>query len=169
MISPAIRQETLLFFLAVLYGAGLAFFYDLLRGLRMAVPHRSGAVSVEDFLYWIAAGFGTFLLAFSVSDGVLRFYGGVGIALGALFYLETISRWIRKGARAFFGFFYFFVRSMSDFVNKILDKIRKGIEIRKKKRYNKTDKLHGKKKTAEQRGVRNGRKKKNRKKETKQK
>ena len=69
MISPAIRQETVIFLLAALHGIFLALWYDVLRGLRSAVPHDGFAVSIEDFFYWIIAGFLTFLMAFSVSEG----------------------------------------------------------------------------------------------------
>ena len=64
MISPAIRQETVIFLLAALHGIFLALWYDVLRGLRSAVPHDGFAVSIEDFFYWIIAGFLTFLMAF---------------------------------------------------------------------------------------------------------
>ena len=51
MISPAIRQETVIFLLAALHGIFLALWYDVLRGLRSAVPHDGFAVSIEDFFY----------------------------------------------------------------------------------------------------------------------
>ena len=49
MISPAIRQETVIFLLAALHGIFLAVGYDVLRGLRKAVTHSGLAVSCEDF------------------------------------------------------------------------------------------------------------------------
>ena len=102
MISPAIRQETVIFLLAALHGIFLALWYDVLRGLRSAVPHDGFAVSIEDFFYWIIAGFLTFLMAFSVSEGVLRGYAAAAMALGALLYLETVSRVVQKLAARFF-------------------------------------------------------------------
>lgn len=160
MISPAIRQETVIFLLAALHGIFLALGYDVLRGLRSAVPHDGFAVSIEDFFYWIIAGFLTFLMAFSVSEGVLRGYAAAAMALGALLYLETVSRAVQKLAARFFCFFYFLLRkaarltvrvllavkhlliccagkSRNRFAAKIHGKEQKRIEIKKKKRYNK--------------------------------
>lgn len=160
MISPAIRQETVIFLLAALHGIFLAVGYDVLRGLRKAVPHSGLAVSCEDFFYWIAAGFLTFLLAFSVSDGVLRGYAAAAMALGALLYLETVSRAVQKLFAGIFGLFCFLAGSIVRFASrgkaevkrfllrrirkkwnyfaaKICGKAQKRIEIKKKKRYNK--------------------------------
>lgn len=78
--------------------------------LRSAVPHDGFAVSIEDFFYWIIAGFLTFLMAFSVSEGVLRGYAAAAMALGALLYLETVSRVVQKLAARFFCFLYFLLR-----------------------------------------------------------
>ena len=160
MISPAIRQETVIFLLAALHGIFLALGYDVLRGLRSAVPHDGLDVSIEDFFYWFIAGFLTFLMAFSVSEGVLRGYAAAAMALGALLYLETVSRAVQKLAARFFCFFYFLLRkavrltvrvllavkhlliccagkSRNRFAAKIHGKEQKRIEIKKKKRYNK--------------------------------
>lgn len=91
MMSEVIRQETIVFLLSVLHGAGLTFCYDLLRALRRAFAHGAAAVSVEDFLFWIAAGFLTFCFAFFRTDGVIRGYVAVGIAIGVILYHFSIS------------------------------------------------------------------------------
>lgn len=160
MISPAIRQETLIFLLAAFHGIFLALVYDVLRGLRKAVPHSALAVSFEDFFYWIAAGFLTFLMAFSVSDGVLRGYAAAAIVLGALLYFETVSRSVQTFSTWLFSPFCFLAgnivrfasegraavkrllfcrirKKWSYFAFKIRGKAQKRIEIKKKRRYNK--------------------------------
>ncbi len=91
MMSEVIRQETAVFLLSVLHGAGLTFVYDLIRALRRAVGHSLTAVSAEDLLFWIAAGFSTFCFVFFRTDGVIRGYVAVGIALGAILYHFSIS------------------------------------------------------------------------------
>ena len=100
MMSQVIRQETIVFLTAVLHGAVLAFFYDLLRALRRVFPHSLTVISAEDFLFWIAAGFLTFCLLFQETNGVIRCYVAVGAALGVIFYLNVPSRlvlWIVTG------------------------------------------------------------------------
>ena len=94
MMSSVIRQEIWLFLLSVLHGASLALFYDLFRSLRRAIPHGIVLLSLEDFFFWMTAGFLTFCLAFSGTDGVIRGYVAAGIFLGAFFYHKTVSRWV---------------------------------------------------------------------------
>ena len=84
MMSSVIRQEIWLFLLSVLHGASLALFYDLFRSLRRAIPHGIVLLSLEDFFFWMTAGFLTFCLVFSGTDGVIRGYVAAGIFL-ALF------------------------------------------------------------------------------------
>lgn len=102
-MSAVIQKETLVFLLSVLHGAGLTLLYDVLRALRRAVPHGTAAVSAEDFLYWLTAGFLTFCLAFSETGGVIRGYVAVGIALGAVLYHQTVSAGIVRGLAELFG------------------------------------------------------------------
>ncbi len=94
MMSQVIRQEALVFLAAVLHGFCLALVYDLLRALRRVFAHSSAAVSAEDFLFWIAAGFLTFCLLFLKTNGVIRGYVAVGAALGVLIYLSMFSRFV---------------------------------------------------------------------------
>lgn len=160
MMSDVIRQETVVFLLSVLHGVLLTLLYDLLRALRRAFPHGVAAVSAEDFLFWLTAGFLTFCLAFSETDGVLRGYVAVGIALGAVLYHETASPWIVKGLagilkavrRLFHGLFSLvgqvvgrigsavrkITRILSVPVKKICTKTKKRIEKEKKNDYNET-------------------------------
>ncbi len=94
MMSQVIRQETVVFLTAVLHGALLTFFYDLLRAARRVFAHSTAAVSAEDFLFWIAAGFLTFCLLFQKTNGVIRGYVAVGAALGVAVYLNLFSRFV---------------------------------------------------------------------------
>lgn len=96
MMSQVIRQETIVFLTSVLHGALLALVYDLLRALRRVFAHSLAAVSAEDFLFWIAAGFFTFCLLFLETDGVIRGYVAVGAALGVILYLNLFSRLVLR-------------------------------------------------------------------------
>lgn len=91
MMSQVIRQETVVFLLSVLHGAGLAFVYDLIRCFRRVFRHGMAAVSIEDFLFWTLAGFMTFILAFFRTDGVIRGYVAAGIAIGVILYHFVLS------------------------------------------------------------------------------
>ncbi len=160
MMSDVIRQETVIFLLAVAHGIGLTLFYDLFRALRRAVPHGVAAVSAEDFIFWIAAGFLTFCFAFRYTDGVIRAYVSAGIAIGAVLYHFTVSVFVIRMAagvftlakRLFSAAFLFWgriFRHLSLYTSKLCRKIRrflkKTIEFGKKRRYNdrKNEKIRG--------------------------
>ncbi len=140
MMSEVIQQETVVFLLSVLHGAGLTLCYDLLRALRRAIPHGLAAVSAEDFLFWLAAGFLTFCLAFFYTDGVIRGYVAVGIALGVTLYHFSLSGLVvRLLSRLFLlikRFFCVIVRFLSWPVKKTCHFWQKIIEIIGKSGYN---------------------------------
>ena len=136
MMSEVIRQETIVFLLSVLHGACLTFVYDLLRALRRAFAHKTAAVSIEDFLFWLAAGFFTFCLAFFRTDGVIRGYVAVGIALGAVLYHFSISNaivaffagvflQIKRVCRMILRLLSFPLKKSCQFWQKIIEIIRK--------------------------------------------
>ncbi len=160
MMSDVIHQETVVFLLSVLHGAGLTFGYDVLRSLRRAFRHSMAAVSVEDFLFWLSAGFLTFCLAFFRTDGVIRGYVAAGMAIGAVLYHYTLSSVVvrvlsgllRGGGKIFLMVF----RVLAKPVQKFCSVLKKIIEFVRKRGYNVAKKrirgrCHGKKKkTAEQ-------------------
>lgn len=166
MISIAIQEETVRFFQAVALGIGLAFSYDLLRAFRKAVSHSIAAVAAEDVLYCAFASFLAFLTAYFGNQGVLRIYAACGAVLGAVFYLQTASRTVRKAAAVIFLQMKRAAVAMKRCIEAVLLKrlakiwrrIQKKIENRRENRYNETAEMC--QKTARQRGIEHGRKKK---------
>ena len=153
-MSGVIRHETQVFLLSVLHGIGLTLCYDLLRALRRAFAHTTAAVSAEDFLFWLAAGFLTFCLAFFHTDGVIRGYVAAGIAIGVILYHFTFRTPVVRGISWFLLSIKRAVSAVFRVVSRPVKKIchfwKKIIEIGEKNRYN-----HFKKKL---RGIRYGRK-----------
>ena len=92
----AVCREARLLLHGIAVGAILMAVYDILRFLRMLIPHGSLAVGVEDFYYWIWSGFFTFLFLYRENDGALRFYMIGSIFLSMLAYDRIISRNLRK-------------------------------------------------------------------------
>ncbi|MDY3251158.1 MAG: spore cortex biosynthesis protein YabQ [Candidatus Choladocola sp.] len=139
-MSRVISQEAAVFLLSVLHGAGLTFLYDLIRAFRRAVSHNLFVVSAEDFLFWLAAGFFTFCLAFSETDGVIRGYVAAGIAIGAVFYHFTFSGLIVRGVSWLFRLIGHSVSLLCRILAKPVEKIwiicKKIIEFARKKGYN---------------------------------
>lgn len=166
MISIGIQEETVRFFQAVALGIVLSFSYDLLRAFRKAVSHSTAAVAAEDLLYWIFASFSAFLTAHIGNQGVLRIYAAGGVCLGAVFYLQTAGRSVRRAAAALFGQIGRAAAAAKRRIRavllekpaKIWRRIQKKIENRRENRYNETAEMC--RKTVRQRGIEHGRKKK---------
>lgn len=105
-MSQNIQIEAQLLALSILTGAALMMAYDVLRILRMLIPHSWAAIGAEDLLYWCAAGLAVFYLLYRENDGSLRMYviGTVLFAMVAYdrcfsrFFLKVLKkagRWIR--------------------------------------------------------------------------
>jgi len=78
----------------LLLGAGLMLLYDVLRVLRIVVPHSVAIISVEDVLYWFVAGFCMFLLLYKEDAGSIRWFA-VAITIGGmLIYNFGVSRFV---------------------------------------------------------------------------
>lgn len=64
----ALGEELLLFVKTIWYGSFLAIVYDMIRISRNCISHKNWFLSMEDFLYWIAAGFYVFSKFFQEKD-----------------------------------------------------------------------------------------------------
>lgn len=78
----------------LLLGAGLMFLYDILRILRIVIPHSVVMISIEDVLYWIVAGFLMFMLLFKEDAGSIRWFAVALTIAGMLIYNFGISRFV---------------------------------------------------------------------------
>ena len=79
--------------------------YDVLRLFRWFIPHSRIAVAVEDILYWLLASIPTFCLFFFYNEGIIRWYGLLGLLAGSVLYETGISKPIRKSLGYYGGRF----------------------------------------------------------------
>lgn len=93
-MSPGILKELQFFGLAVLRGVLILILYDLLRIFRRVVPHGIYAIALEDVLYWTGTALLIFQLLYRENDGAVRGYALFAVAVGMLFYHQTISSWL---------------------------------------------------------------------------
>lgn len=100
-MSVHIVYEVKLLLYSFLTGAGLMITYDLLRILRIFVPHSYVFIGIEDMIYWIYAALVTFSLLYEQNDGGLRGYVIAGIFLGMFLYDRLISRLFLKTLKKF--------------------------------------------------------------------
>lgn len=94
-----VAGQTWSLFYSLLLGMGLGLFYDVFRVLRIALPHRTVAVAVEDMFYWTSAAFLTFFFFFYTDGGRIRIYLLVGEAIGFTLYYFTLGAVIIGAAK----------------------------------------------------------------------
>lgn len=90
----ALGEELILFVKTIWYGSFLAIVYDMIRISRNCISHKNWFISMEDFLYWIAAGFYAFSKFFQENAGQLRGYFFVGLIMGAAAWHWSLSSYV---------------------------------------------------------------------------
>lgn len=101
MINEVIIWELYALVVSFFNGVLLAWVYDNIRVFRRIRRHKTIIfMSIEDIVYGIYAGISVFLMCFRVSDGIIRGFIIMGIAVGAFLYLKILSsiyiRWSVK-------------------------------------------------------------------------
>lgn len=81
---PEIREEVMIFFLAVLAGMIVRFAYRVLHCLRKIVRHSLFVIEAEDVLFWIGTAIYLFVQIYHTSDGSVRWYFVLGVVLGVI-------------------------------------------------------------------------------------
>ncbi len=79
-----IREEMVVFLIAVLSGAIVRLIYQCIRCFRRIIAHQLMAVSVEDVIFWIGSAVYMFVQIYHTSDGSIRWYFVLGVAIGAV-------------------------------------------------------------------------------------
>lgn len=96
-MSQIIQEQLVFLVTAMCAGMFLMCGYDVLRLWRWLVPHNAIWLWLEDILYWSAMSLPVFVMFYRRIDGVLRWYGMVGLFVGGVLYEWGISLPIRKG------------------------------------------------------------------------
>lgn len=84
------------FFIYVISGIIISIFFDIFRILRKSFHTPDMITYIEDILFWIITGLFLIFILFTFSNGEIRIYNIIGIVLGALIYLLTISKYFIK-------------------------------------------------------------------------
>ena len=82
---PGIHEEMMVFLIAVVSGAIVRLVYQCIRCFRRIVVHDLAAVSVEDMIFWLGSAVYLFVQIYHTSDGSIRWYFILGVALGVVF------------------------------------------------------------------------------------
>ena len=126
-MAALIYDEVELFLICVALGAMLAFIYDLIRMFRMMLHHRDWLVDVEDLLFWILTAWMVFHTLFVYNRGALRGYAFLGMFIGVVLYVMTLSRLLLFGAgkiipylrRPFLFFHGFFRKRLKNIITQV--------------------------------------------------
>ena len=93
-MSTYVTRELVLLACSIWQGAVLGFWYDLIKTVRKLIHHGRAAVSLEDFLYWMAAALYLFVKIYGENRGILRGYLFGGILGGAALYHASFGRFL---------------------------------------------------------------------------
>jgi spore cortex biosynthesis protein YabQ len=87
-----IHDQVFYFLFSALCGVVMAFVYDLFRVKRIFLKTTKSSILFDDLFYWMLIG--GFLLAVNhhVLKGQLRFFMLLGLILGTVIYLITLSK-----------------------------------------------------------------------------
>ena len=77
-------------------GIVIGVLFDIFRILRRSFKTADWLTTIQDILFWILAGFVILFSIFKFNNGEVRIYIFVGIALGVLIYMLTLSKYIVK-------------------------------------------------------------------------
>lgn len=77
-------------------GIVIGVLFDIFRILRKSFKTADWLTTLQDILFWILAGFVILFSIFKFNNGEIRSYIFVGIALGVLVYMLTLSKYIVK-------------------------------------------------------------------------
>ena len=96
---PGIKEEMMVFLVAVLSGAIVCLVYQCIRCFRRIVAHRLAAIGAEDMVFWIGSAVYMFVQIYHTSDGSIRWYFLLGVVLGVILmsvFLNGAGKLIKK-------------------------------------------------------------------------
>ncbi|MCL2236038.1 MAG: spore cortex biosynthesis protein YabQ [Defluviitaleaceae bacterium] len=103
-MTADLTGQALTFLITVLAGFAFGLVYDGFRIFRKMLRHSPLLTAVEDVLFWVLSALLLFALLMHVNFGQVRFFTFLGVALGIILYLCTLSRVIMPfGTRCALG------------------------------------------------------------------
>ena len=84
------------FFIYAISGIAIGILFDIFRILRKSFRTPDILTYIEDVLFWLLTGVFLLFVLFQISNGEIRIYHIVGILLGSIFYMLTISKYFIK-------------------------------------------------------------------------
>ena len=89
-------NQAYLFMVFTVVGMIIGLLFDIFRILRKIVKTKDFVTYIEDIVFWILTGIIIIYSMYIFCDGELRFFMIVGIIIGTIIYLLSISEYIIK-------------------------------------------------------------------------
>ena len=89
-------NQAYLFFIFMLTGVLISILFDIFRVFRKTFKTPDIITYLEDILFWILTGSLTLFVVFKFNNGEIRFFLFLGMALGIILYLVTLSKYFIK-------------------------------------------------------------------------
>lgn len=90
------NNQAYLFVIFIINGILVGILFDFFRILRKSFKTGDFITYIEDIIFWILTGILTLYFIFNYNDGEIRLYVFLGIILGILVYMLSISKYIIK-------------------------------------------------------------------------
>ena len=87
-----VLQEIYIFIIFILIGSIVGIIFDLFRILRKSFETRDKVTYIEDISFCLIAGIIILFSIFKFASGEIRFYIFVGILIGIIIYMLTLSK-----------------------------------------------------------------------------
>lgn len=91
-----ISSQALLFLIFSLNGVIIGLIFDFFRILRKSFRTTNCIIYIQDILFWILTGISIIFFMYNFSEGSIRLFIFMGLILGFLLYILTISKYIIK-------------------------------------------------------------------------
>lgn len=90
------NSQAYTFLLFIINGICIGIFFDIFRILRKTFKTRDWITYLEDIIFWILSGCITLYFIFVFNQGEIRLYIFLGILLGVILYILSISKYFIK-------------------------------------------------------------------------
>lgn len=117
------NAELALFLWSVVYGVGMMFLYDLIRGICLGLERGKILIAAGDLCFWIGISVFLFTRLYAANEGILRGFFFLGLLLGMLVYYGTISPWVVQ-------FVSFLIKRLKMMVSWVKIKLRRVLHLK---------------------------------------
>ena len=115
-----INNQLYLFFIYILSGIAISILFDVFRVLRKSIKTSNLFTYIEDVIFWLIVGIFLIWEIFTISYGELRGYIFIGLIVGIIFYLLTLSKFFIKINFKLICIIKTFLRKVFNYIKKVI-------------------------------------------------